>query len=280
MSPSSFRHRVECRNPIAIAESIRIETLSSRVREVIDKAEAFLDLFRQATVNSEANPFEIFLLAHEARSILMDVRDGCGEETEITLPFSTFFLDDFERCYHGYPWYLPKTKNQFSVTPLILAAIEGRNDVMSVLLHFSDINEQPKDSGVTALFMALLFGHAKTATMLLDRGAQLRACGRSALHAAARSGLDDIMTRLVREFDVQPDVEDVDGATPILYSLQLPKEKAEATIMRLRQLGASGDLDLVDDWTFKDIARAMGKESLTLIFDTELAPEKGHDCSI
>ncbi|KAH6986596.1 hypothetical protein EDB80DRAFT_731723 [Ilyonectria destructans] len=69
--------------------------------------------------------------------------------------------------------------------------------------------------------MALLFGHAKTATLLLDRGAQPGACSRC-LHAAARSGLGNIITRLVTKFRANPNEQDIDGATPVVYALQLP----------------------------------------------------------
>lgn len=183
----------------------------------------------------------------------------------MTLPSQTSPLDDYRRAPGGGPLYQPNDEIRLSVTPLVLAAVEGRDDVISILLEFSDIDKKPEESDVTALFMALFLWHAKTAALLLNQGDQPGACSRY-LYAAARSGLDNIITLLVTEFKANPNRPDNDGATPVIYALQLPEDRARTTIMRLRELGALGGLELASGWTFKQIACAMGKKSFASIF--------------
>ncbi|KAH6975773.1 ankyrin repeat protein, partial [Ilyonectria destructans] len=115
-------------------------------------------------------------------------------------------------------------------TPLLLAAAEGRDAVVCVLLAFSKINQQ-SDSGITALFMALYYGQVNMAKMLLWRGADVEACGFNALHAAARSGICDMITHLVEDCHVDVNVEDCDGATALLYALHQPEDEALKTIL-------------------------------------------------
>ncbi|KAH6973331.1 ankyrin repeat-containing domain protein, partial [Ilyonectria destructans] len=157
---------------------------------------------------------------------------------------------------------------KLSVTPLILAAAEGRDAVVCVLLGFSDINQQ-SDSGITALFMALYYGQVDTAKMLLRQGANVEACGFNALHAAARSGSCDMITHLVEDCQVDVNVEDCDGATALFYALQQPEDEALETILHMQRLGLLKDAKLDCCWTFEEIARAMGKQSLTSVFEVD-----------
>ncbi|KAH7119383.1 ankyrin repeat-containing domain protein, partial [Dactylonectria estremocensis] len=145
--------------------------------------------------------------------------------------------------------------------PIDEPRLEGRDAAVCVLLGFSNIDKEP-DSGVTALFMALYYNRISTAKMLPRQGAKVEASGYNALHAAAKSGSCEMITDLVKLYHVNVNVEDIDGATPIVYALQQPDERARSTILHLRRLEASEDLKLDHHWTFKDIARAIRKHSL------------------
>ncbi|KAH7116617.1 hypothetical protein B0J13DRAFT_653126 [Dactylonectria estremocensis] len=69
-------------------------------------------------------------------------------------------MDNFRYTENG-PVYSPKNRT-LGVTPLVLAAAEGRDAAVCVLLGFSNIDKEP-DSGVTALFMALYYNRISTA---------------------------------------------------------------------------------------------------------------------
>lgn len=71
--------------------------------------------------------------------------------------------------------------------------------------------------------------------------------------------------RFVRVYDIDPDFEDKDGATPAVYALYLPEEQALDTISLLFDLGAKTDAQFGENccWTYADLSRAMGKEGLT-----------------
>ncbi|KAH7000889.1 hypothetical protein EDB80DRAFT_721135 [Ilyonectria destructans] len=96
--------------------------------------------------------------------------------------------------------------------------------------------------------------------MILEHGVRPE---RSSLHAAARRGLRNEIVQFVQEFDIDPDIEDQGGATPIVYALQLPEEEAWATICLLFYLGARKDLEVGDNsWSYADLAKSMGKDWL------------------
>ncbi|KAH7115339.1 ankyrin repeat-containing domain protein, partial [Dactylonectria estremocensis] len=188
-----------------------------------------------------------------------ELERGWDEEEIITLPIGLSVMDNFRYTENG-PVYSPKNRT-LGVTPLVLAAAEGRDAAVCILLGFSNIDKEP-DSGVTALFMALYYNRISTAKMLLRQGAKVKASGYNALHAAPKSGSCEMITDLVKLYYVNVNVEDIDGATPIVYALQQPDERARSTILHLRCLKASEDLKLDHRWTFKDIARAIRKHSL------------------
>ncbi|CAM1503395.1 Fc.00g081710.m01.CDS01 [Cosmosporella sp. VM-42] len=179
-------------------------------------------------------------------------------EIEVDFDIDMFPLGHVEIDESGRLNYLPTSQTRLCVTLLGLAAACGLDRTVSFLLdHGFDVNSQPNEGGSTALFLALYCGHGQTAELLLRMGAEPDAsCGYSALHAAARCGFNDIITKLIGEYKVDPNVEDLDGAVPILYALLLPQDQAIATISHLLKLGAETDiLLLVGDvqWCIYDI---------------------------
>ncbi|KAM5349969.1 hypothetical protein ACJ41O_006474 [Fusarium nematophilum] len=214
-----------------------------------------------STMEGPLNKF----LVDSSQTFIDDLRRLSNMEEYVTLPFSIFPLEDFE-IYGKTLLYLPQDGTRLSVTPLHLAAASGKADVLTLLLGASNVNCQPQGYGITALSLALYCGHLRLARVLLDHGAQPDCSPLvSSLHAAARRGFKDEIVQFVQEFELDPDIEDKDGATPIVYALQLPEEDSWDTICLLFYLGASTSMDLeVGDsmWTYADLARAMGKEWL------------------
>jgi hypothetical protein len=199
------------------------------------------------------------------KAILIAMSNTSGREMPIRFESQLFALDNFDQG-HGTITYCPRPTT-LDVTKLIFAAAYDLSTITFDLLAYSHIDEEPEDSTVTALFITLWVGNAKMAGALLDRGARTQINGRNALHAAARSGLHGMIERLVKECKVDPNVVDTDGAPPIVYALELPTDQATSAISLLKDLGASGELDLEYGLTFGDLCRAVGKESLAGIFD-------------
>ena len=55
---------------------------------------------------------------------------------------------------------------------------------------------------------------------------------------AARRGFNDIMTEFVLEYEINPNVEDIDVAFSIVFALLQPFNEASAIVAHLCDLGA------------------------------------------
>ncbi|CAM1507677.1 Fc.00g073180.m01.CDS01 [Cosmosporella sp. VM-42] len=211
------------------------------------------------------------LIAHlrsaECAGVLLDEISN-----EVPLSPSIFPLDYLGTDRNGKLTYSRGNETRLYITLLGQAAARGLNEAVLFLLDYGcNIDSTPEEGGSIALFLALYYGHAETARLLLEKGARPYASyGYNALHAAARQGFEDIMTMLVLgdSYGVDPNGEDIDGAVPIMYALLLPPEKALSTISHLRRLGAQTDfLICVGNihWRLDEIARVMGLAECTSI---------------
>jgi ankyrin repeat protein len=117
-------------------------------------------------------------------------------------------------------------------TPLLRAARSGDTAVMKLLLEHGALVDLPQVSGATPLMVAVGLGASSidtrgkfrseldalaSAEVLLDAGGDVNARdanGRTALHAAAASGYDDVV-RLLVERGADIAAKDVDGITPL-----------------------------------------------------------------
>lgn len=95
------------------------------------------------------------------------------------------------------------TNNAGSVAataPLMIAAREGKADVVRALLSGNDVNLNIMDSqGNTPLIEAARFGHSDVVRALVERGADLKVKnkeGQTALMLAVRNGHDDVVKKL------------------------------------------------------------------------------------
>jgi ankyrin repeat protein len=86
--------------------------------------------------------------------------------------------------------------------PLIIAAREGKADVVRALLSANDVNVNIVDAeGNTPLIEASRFGHDDVVRVLVERGANTKTQnkeGQTALMLAVRNGHDDVV-RILKE---------------------------------------------------------------------------------
>lgn len=92
--------------------------------------------------------------------------------------------------------------NQTGVTPLMVAAREGKMKAARALIsHGADINRQ-NDFGITPLIFAAIQGQAEMVAFLLENGADIDICengGNTALDNAKRQGYDEVV-QLLKNF--------------------------------------------------------------------------------
>ena len=90
--------------------------------------------------------------------------------------------------------------NQYGMTPLMLAAEKGYDNVVTLLLaHEANVNAQDNYNW-TALMVAAAKGHDNVVKVLLERGADVHAknkSGKTALMVAAEDGKLDVVTLLL-----------------------------------------------------------------------------------
>ena len=105
--------------------------------------------------------------------------------------------------------------------PLSLAALEGREDIVKLLLEQgADVNQQSTDDRTTALMAAAVGGNAAVCEILLEKGAdvnQEKACiGGTALIAAAAGGHAPVCKLLLEKGVVANQARAADGWTALM----------------------------------------------------------------
>jgi len=105
-------------------------------------------------------------------------------------------------------------------TPLSLAAQNGRDGVVKLLLEQEDVNpDRPDNDGQTSLSRAAENGHEGVVKLLLGREDvspdEPDDAGHTPLWLAARNGHDRVTKLLLEREDVSPDITDNYGQTPL-----------------------------------------------------------------
>lgn len=169
-------------------------------------------------------------------------------------PLGAFF------CRHDNPEY----SREAMLSPLCLAAAQGKHEIVRFLHQFVKSDEQ-RDLD-DALFLANRQGYPETAALLLGYAADpTREFSQNGIHGAAWRGLNEHIKQYVNNYQANPDVTDESSATPVIYAIFGIQDESGAweTIECLFELGASplarfGSKRL----SYAEIALEEGKEYL------------------
>ncbi len=104
-------------------------------------------------------------------------------------------------------------------TPLHLAAMSGRNDLVSILLdNGAEVNAREEQEQKTPLHLAAARENKDLTSLLLDNGAEVSSKdweGKTALHLAAEKGSADNVALLLDKGGAEVDARDANGRTPL-----------------------------------------------------------------
>ena len=137
------------------------------------------------------------------------------------------------------------TPGGYGVTLLMCAAHSGRDGIMKLLLERADFNTNIQDSeGHTPLAIAAVSGRDEVVKLLLGREDvnpdMPDNYGRTPLLRAAQSGRNEVVKLLLGREDVNPDMPDKYGRTPLSWATQW--ERSGVMKLLLGQEGASPDI--------------------------------------
>ena len=105
-------------------------------------------------------------------------------------------------------------------TPLWLAAVNGHEPIVSLLIEKRAKVDAKDANGLTPLLLAAEKGHEGVVKLLLDKGAQLESKGidgRTPLSRAAEKGHEAVV-KLLLDKGAQLESKDIDGQTPLLWA--------------------------------------------------------------
>lgn len=131
----------------------------------------------------------------------------------------------------------PSNKAQGWMSSLHIAAQNGNDRIVRMLLrHQSDINERDSD-GLTPLYYATVGGHEQVVTSLLERGAEVSSTdkeGRTMLHLAVIHRRDSVLKALLRHCaDSQSPIDEYDdtGRTPLHVAVDIDFEAGVSLLL-------------------------------------------------
>jgi ankyrin repeat protein len=169
----------------------------------------------------------------------------------------------------------PKEQPGRDLTPLHFAVMDGRMEVVRLLLEWEGINIDAVDSaGLTPLQYSVQNGHWEIVELLLKKGKPFAtlnidavdSTGRTPLHSAVMHGRMEVVRLLLEWEGINIDAVDSAGLTPLQYSVQsghsemvellLKKGKPFATLDYDRQCGVFEDL--------LHLATALGEKTIAI----------------
>jgi hypothetical protein len=190
------------------------------------------------------------LLLNLAHEVTEGIKATGKVHEEVMLPFGIF------------PFEKKQAVTRRFFDPKCLQDLGGQEELDAKFISFHGLHTTYQE--VPILSLALCSGNRRIARILLLEGARPNESPQiSSLHAAARRGFRKEMKQFVKDFKIDPDIQDKDGATPIVYALLQPEKKAWKTVRFLFYLGATKDLVVGDGWwTYAELARSLGKDWL------------------
>ena len=140
------------------------------------------------------------------------------------------------------------SKDDYGQTPLLTAAENGREAVVRLLVGRADVKTDLKDnSGQTPLLKAALYGQEAVVRLLVERPdveADLKDnYGQTPLSGAAENGREAVVRLLVERADVEADSKDSTGRTPLSWAALYGQE----AVVRLLVERADVEADSKDD---------------------------------
>ena len=116
----------------------------------------------------------------------------------------------------------PSKEDNFGLTPLTCASIYGHEGVVKMLLEREFNPDKPDDGGRTPLWYAAQEGYEGVVKMLLGREEvnpdKPNNHGRTPLSCAAEYGYEGVVKILLEREEVNPDKPDCEGRTPLWYA--------------------------------------------------------------
>ena len=151
--------------------------------------------------------------------------------------------------------------NKNGATPLFIAAQRGHEGVVRLLLEGGAQREAANKDGATPLYIAAQQGHEGVVRLLLERGAQREAAqkdGATPLYIAAQQGHEGIV-RLLLDGGAQKEAAQKDGLTPLHMAAQ---DGHEGVVRLLLDSGAQIEAATKDGVTPLHIAVQQGHEGV------------------
>jgi len=183
-------------------------------------------------------------------------------------------------------WHLVETEhpnltmtNSMLETPLIMAAKNGRDSMVRLLLGYEDARQLVDSAdidGKSAFCWAAQNGHHTTLLLLLDhlaRPDQRDRTGRSPLSWAASQGWSTVVETLLAIPSVDPNSRDKGGWTPLLWAARLGQVKVVQIL--LAQEGVNCDTPDEEGRTPLSWAAGSGEEAMVelLLSRKEVSPD-------
>ena len=194
--------------------------------------------------------------------LLSAVNDGNLDEARILLRevCTDVNAETYGKDMFGFP-----TANG---TPLQVAAIQGRLEMVKLLVEAGAEVNTPGIDGSTPLELAARSGNAELLQFLIARGARINVndpCCKSALHnAAGRGGLAAVKVLLANGAD--PNVVDRGNRTPLFSAIEGRQEKPVDQVEILRALKEAGaKVNWADHYGDTPLTVAVGHENLEAV---------------
>ena len=135
----------------------------------------------------------------------------------------------------------PNKENNFGLTPLTYATLGGHEDVVKILLGWEEVNpDKPDNDGRTPLWYAATYGLEGVVKILLGREEvdpdKPDNDGRTPLSHATIGGFEGVVKILLGREKVNPDKPDNNGRTPLWYAAWLGHEGVVAILLEREEV--------------------------------------------